>query len=46
MVDGEVSLTLCVHVGDLAVIVKGKETFDGFYAELTGEFPVNDMGSL
>ena len=29
VMDGEVALIVCVHVDDLAVTVKGKETFDG-----------------
>ena len=32
VVGGEVTLVVCVHV-DLAVTVKDKETFGGFYAQ-------------
>ena len=46
VVDGEVTLIVCVHVDDLAVTAKGKKTFDAFYAQLKDEFPVNDMGNL
>ena len=48
VVDGEVTPIVCVHVDDLliAVTAKGKETFDGFYAQLKEEFPVNEMGDL
>ena len=46
VVDEEVALIICVHVDDLAVTAKGKETFDAFYAQLKEEFPVNDMGDL
>ena len=44
MVDGEVTLILCVHVDDLAVTAKDKDTFDDFYAQLKEEFLVSDMG--
>ena len=46
VVDGEVTLIVCVHVDDLAVTAKSKETFDAFYAQLKEEFLVNDMGDL
>ena len=46
VVDGEVTLIVCVHVDDLAVTAKEKETFDAFYAHLKDEFSVNDMGDL
>ena len=44
--DGEVTLIVCVHVDDLAVTAKDKETFDVFYVQLKYEFPVNDMGDV
>ena len=34
VVDGAVTLIVCVHVDDLAVRAKDKETFDDFYAQL------------
>ena len=45
VVDGEVTLIVCVHVDGLliAVTTKDKKTFDAFYAKLKEEFPVNDM---
>ena len=46
MVDGEVTLIVCVHVDDLAVTAKVKETFDAFYAQLKEQVPVDDMGDL
>ena len=46
VVDGEVTLLVCVHVGDLAVTAKNKERFNYFYAQLNEEFPVNDVGGL
>ena len=46
MVDGEVSLIVCVHIDDLAVTAKDKEMFDAFYAQLKEEFPVSDVGDL
>ena len=46
VVDGEVTLIACVHVDDLAVTAKDKETFDAFYAQFKEEFPVSDMGDL
>ena len=42
--DGEVTLNACVHVDDLAVTAKDKETFDGFYAQLKEELSVSDVG--
>ena len=41
--DGEVTLIVRVHVDDLAVTAKDEETFDVFYAQLKGEFPVNGI---
>ena len=32
VVDGEVTLIVCVHIDDLAVTAKKKEAFDVFYA--------------
>ena len=48
VVDGKVTFIVCCHVDDLliALTAKDKETFDGFYAQLKEEFPVNDMGGL
>ena len=46
VVDGESALIVCVHVDNLAVTAKNKETFDAFFAQLKGEFPVSDMGDL
>ena len=46
VVDGEVTLIICVHVDDLAVTAKRKNTFDSFYAELKEEVPVSDMDYL
>ena len=46
VVDGEVTLIVCVHFDDLAVVAKEKYTFDAFYAQLKDEFPVNDMGDI
>ena len=46
VVDGEVTLIVYVHVDDLAVTAKGKETFDDFHAQLKEEFPISDMGDL
>ena len=34
VVDGEVTLIVCVHVDDLPVTAKDKETFGVFYAQL------------
>ena len=44
VVGGEITLIVCVHVDDLAVTAKNKETFDALYAQLKEEFPVSDMG--
>ena len=44
--DGEVTLIVCVHVDDLAVTAKDKDTLPAFYAQLKDELPVNDMGDL
>ena len=44
--DGEVALIVCVHVDDLAVTAKEKETFDAFYAQSKDEFLVNGMSDL
>ena len=46
VVDGEVTLIVCVHVGDLVVTAKDKETSNYFYAQLKEGFPVNDVGGL
>ena len=46
VVDREVTLIVCVHVDDLAVTARNKETLDAFYAQLKEEFPVSDMGDL
>ena len=46
MVDGEVTLIVCVHVDDLVVTGKDKDTFDAFYAQLNEAFSVSDMGDL
>ena len=46
VVDGEVTLIVCVHVDDLVVTTEDKEMFDAFFARLKEEFPVNDMGDL
>ena len=46
VVDGEVTLIVCVYVDDLAITTKNKEAFDRFYAKLKEEFPVNDMDDL
>ena len=46
VVDGEVTLIVCVYVDDLVVTAKDKETFDGFYAQLKEGFPLSDMGDL
>ena len=46
VVNGEVTLIVCVHVDDLAVPAKEKETSDVLYAQLKDEFPVDDMGDL
>ena len=34
VMDGEVTLIVCVHVDDLAVTAKGEETFYAFHAQL------------
>ena len=41
VVDGEVALIVRVHADDVAVTAKNK--FDVSYAQLKGEFPVNEM---
>ena len=46
VVDGEVTLIVCVHVDNLAVEAKDKDTFEGLYAQLKDKFPVSDMGDL
>ena len=46
VVDEEVALIVCVHVDDLAVTAKNKETFDAFYAQLKRGFRVSDIGDL
>ena len=46
VVDGEVTLIVCVHVDDLAVTAKDKGTCDAFYSQLKEEIPVTDMGDL
>ena len=46
VVDGEVTLIVCVNVDDLAVTAKNKNTFDDIYAQLKYKFSVNDMGDL
>ena len=46
VVNGEVTLIVCVRVDDLAVTAKDRETFDGFYAQLKNKFSVSDMGDL
>ena len=46
VVDGEITLIVCVHVDDLAVTGKDKEAFDAFYAQLKGGFSVIDMEDL
>ena len=46
VVDGEVPLIICVHVDNIAVTAKEKETFDAFYARLKCVFPVSDVGDL
>ena len=46
VVDGEVTLIVCVHVDDLVVAAKGKKTFDAFYTQQPQEVPMNDMGGL
>ena len=49
VVDGEVTLIVCVYVDDLLIAVtakKDKARFDAFYAQLKEEFSVNDMGDL
>lgn len=46
VVDGEVTLLVCVHVDDLGVAVNDKEVFDAFYVKLQDAFPVNAMGDL
>ena len=43
MMDGEVTLIVCIHADDLAVTVKKKEMFDAFHAQLKNVFSVNDM---
>ena len=40
MVNGEVCLIVCVHVDNIAVAMKGKETFDGFNMKLREDLPV------
>ena len=46
VMDEEVALIVCVHIDDLAVTAKDKDTFDVFYAQLEEGFPVNGMGDL
>ena len=46
VVDGEVTLIVCIHVDDLAVTAKDKDTFDAFMRKIKEEFPVNDMSDL
>ena len=46
MVDREGTLIVRVHVDDLAVTGKDKETFDAFYAQLKEEFPESGMCDL
>ena len=43
MAVGEVILIECVHVDDLAVAAKKKETFDAFYVQLKKDFSVSDI---
>ena len=38
VVNEEVTLTVCVHVDDLAVTAKVKKTIDAFHAQLKEEF--------
>ena len=45
-VDEEVTLIVCVHVDDLVVTAKDKETFHTYYAQLKEEFPVSAIGDL
>ena len=46
VVDGEVTLIVCVHVDDLVVTAKDQEVFDAFHAKLLEDCLVNDMGDL
>ena len=46
VVDGEVTLIVCFHADNLAVIVKNKDTFDDVYAQLKEECYMNDKGDL
>ena len=41
MVNGEVSLIVCVHVDDIAIATKGKYAFDGFNMKLTEDYTGN-----
>ena len=44
VVDGEVTLIICVNVDDLAATAKDKDTFDVLHAQVKDKFPVSDMG--
>ena len=46
VMDGEITLIVCLHVDELAVTAKKKETFDAFYAQLNEKSPVNELGDL
>ena len=46
VMNGGVTLNVCVHVDDIAVTAKEKDTFDAFHAQLKDKFPVNDIGEL
>ena len=46
VLNGEVTLIVCVHVDDLVVTAKNKETLDVFYAQSLEIFPVHDRVSL
>ena len=46
VLNGEVTLIVCVHVDDLVVAEKDKEAFDALYTQLLEEFSVNDMGDV
>jgi len=44
VVDGEVTLIVCIYLDDLVVAAKEKEVSDALYSQLLEKFPVNDMG--
>ena len=46
VLEREVTLIVCVHVDDLVVTAKDKETFDAFFAQLKKEFELHGRSIL